>query len=134
MTSWSKRSLGNLEGVHPDLVKVCNLALTIAGSRGLDFALTDGCRTLAEQVRFVAEGKSKTMHSRHLNGHAVDFVALVNRRASYDESAMGAIAECFKAAATQLGIEIGWGGDWHSFQDTPHIELDRTRYPDVQSV
>lgn len=128
---FSNRSLSNLEGVHPDLVEVCKLAGEIADERGLDFILTDGCRTIEEQRQFVAEGKSQTMHSRHLGGLAVDYVARVDRRASYDGPAMKAISECFKEAASRLGIPVEWGGDWKSFKDTPHIQLAKERYPDA---
>ncbi|MEZ8138652.1 M15 family metallopeptidase, partial [Vibrio splendidus] len=30
--------------------------------------------------------------------------------------------------ADELGIPIVWGGDWVSFKDGPHIELDRAHY------
>lgn len=34
-----------------------------------------------------------------------------------------------KAAAKELGVLIVWGGDWTSFRDGPHFELDRKAYP-----
>src|SRR5690242_3645304 len=127
---FSKRSLHNLEGIHEDLYNVCRKAQEYVGKiDGLDFIITDGCRTLAEQVEFVKAGKSRTMHSRHLCGCAIDYVALVNGRVTYDAKPMADIAECFKQAAAELGIPIHWGGDWESFKDTPHIELDKRRYP-----
>jgi peptidoglycan L-alanyl-D-glutamate endopeptidase CwlK len=86
---------------------------------------------MEEQIEFVAQGKSKTLKSRHIGGFAIDYVALVNRRVSYDVGHMEAIADCFKLAAAQLGVPIGWGGDWVSFKDTPHIQLDKGAYPDV---
>lgn len=30
-----------------------------------------------------------------------------------------------KAAAAELGIKIGWGGDWKTTKDRPHFELVR---------
>ena len=131
---FSKRSLGNLEGVHPDLVEVCKIAGELADERGLDFIITDGCRTIEEQRQFVAEGKSKTMHSRHLGGLAIDFVGRVDRRASYDGEVMRELAQCFKDAGKKYFGEDGmieWGGDWQSFKDTPHIQLCKERYPNV---
>ena len=131
---FSNRSLANLEGVHPDLVEVVKLAGQLADANGLDFILTDGCRTVEEQREFVRTGKSKTMHSRHLGGFAIDFVGHVKGRATYDEPVMKALSECFKEAGAQLGIPVEWGGDWKSFQDTPHIQLTKERYPDVVDV
>ena len=39
------------------------------------------------------------------------------------------IGAAMKAAAKELGVPIVWGGDWASFRDGPHFELDRTAYP-----
>jgi peptidoglycan L-alanyl-D-glutamate endopeptidase CwlK len=127
---FSKRSLSNLEGVHPDLVKVCARAGELCCAAGVDFILTDGCRTIEEQKEYVKTGKSKTMRSRHLGGFAVDYVALVNHKVTYDHGPMAKIAECFKMAAQELDIPIEWGGDWVNFKDTPHIQLKASIYPD----
>lgn len=123
---WGKGSLEELNGIHPDLRKVADLALKLATC---DFRIVDGLRTMEEQRRYVASGASKTMKSRHLTGHAVDFVALPGGKASYNEAAMTKVADAFKAAARSLGIPIEWGGDWKSFVDTPHIELSKKVYP-----
>ena len=129
--SLSKRSLSNLEGVHEDLIEVVKLAGELCCNCGLDFIITDGSRTLEEQKELFNTGKSKTMKSRHLNGFAIDYVALVDRRVTYDVAVMTKIAEQFKRAAAKRRIPIMWGGDWKSFKDTPHIQLCPERYPDV---
>ena len=41
-----------------------------------DFQVQEGLRTRERQAELVARGASRTMHSRHLTGHAVDLVAL----------------------------------------------------------
>lgn len=122
---WSRRSLRELEGIHPDLRKVTDLALKLSP---VDFIITDGLRTIEEQRAYVARGASKTMRSRHLTGHAVDFVAYVDRKVTYNYKYMKQIADAFKEAAAQLSIPIDWGGDWKSFKDTPHVELNRKVY------
>lgn len=122
---WSRRSLEQLRGIHPDLRKVTDLALKLSE---VDFIITDGLRTEEEQRELVRKGASRTMRSRHLTGHAIDFVAIVNNKVRYDAVHMKRIAHAFKMAAKQLGIPIEWGGDWKSFVDTPHIELDRKVY------
>lgn len=131
--TFSKRSLANLEGVHPDLIEVVKKAGELCDAEGIDFIVTDGHRTYAEQVEFVKTGKSKTLKSRHLGGFAVDYVGLCNGRVSYDVALMTQIAECFKRAAAKLRTPIEWGGDWRNFKDTPHIQLVNERYPDVSA-
>lgn len=119
------RSEIKLQGVHPDLIKVVRKADEMGGR----FHITCGLRTIEEQKALVAAGKSRTMKSRHLTGHAVDFVALTDDGITYDESDMTAVARKFKAAAADIGIPIEWGGDWKSFQDTPHVQLPWKEYP-----
>lgn len=122
----SQRSVDKLRGVHPDLVRVVHRAIQLTP---IDFAITCGTRSQEEQRQLVAEGKSRTMNSRHLTGHAVDFVALIDGRASWKNWAhYQQIAQAFKHAALELGIAIVWGGDWAKFRDGPHIELDRRVY------
>ena len=62
----NERSKKALVGVHPDLVKVTELAHDLARQNGLDFIITEGCRTLATQRRYVAKGVSQTLKSRHI--------------------------------------------------------------------
>lgn len=128
--SLSKRSLHNLEGVHPDLIKVVDRTAEMVQEDELDFIITEGCRTIEQQRLNVAKGVSQTMHSRHLSGCAVDFVALVNGRVSYAEEPMKRLAEIFLAAGKELDIPVKWGGVWKTLHDTPHIELDKEHYPD----
>jgi peptidoglycan L-alanyl-D-glutamate endopeptidase CwlK len=119
------RSIKCLEGVHPDIAAVVKRADEL----GARFHVTCGLRTEDEQRRLVKAGKSRTMKSRHLTGHAVDFVvAEPGGGVSYDHRDMAACAAIFKQAAAELKIPIEWGGDWKSFVDTPHIELDRRIY------
>lgn len=122
----SPRSLARLDGVHPDLQRVV-IACAAAGAR---FQVTEGCRTAERQQTLFAAGKSKTLKSRHLTGHAVDLVAVhEDGTVTYDEPDMKALAKAMKAAAASIGIPIEWGGDWKSFQDTPHFQLPISAYP-----
>lgn len=122
----SGRSIAKLAGVHPDLVKVVHRAI---GLTAVDFTVTDGLRTVERQRVLVAQGKSKTMNSRHLTGHAVDVAAISGGKVDWSWSKYESIARAFKQAADELGIPIVWGGDWTSFKDGPHFELDRRKYP-----
>ena len=121
----SVRSLAKLDGVHPDLVKVVKLAIELTD---VDFGVTEGLRTAKRQEELVAKGASKTMNSRHITGHAVDLVAYVGKEARWDWPLYHKIAAAMKQAANALGVPITWGGDWKSFPDGPHFELDRSVY------
>lgn len=118
------RSEKCLQGVHPDLVRIVRRADEL----GARFHVTCGLRTLEEQKALLAAGKSKTLKSRHLTGHAVDVVAIDEHGVSYDEPDMRAVAQKIKAAAADCGLPIEWGGDWKSFQDTPHFQLPVSAY------
>lgn len=129
------RTQGNLAEVHEDLQAVARRAIELCKERGLDFIITDGCRTVEEQRYFVSTGKSKTMNSRHLGGLAIDVAAYTsNGHCDYRWEDQKAIWEVFKEAADELDIPVEWGGNWKNFKDTPHIQLGKERYPDVLSV
>lgn len=119
-------SRARLKQVHPDLVKVVERAIQLTP---LDFTITEGRRTVARQRQLVAEGASKTMNSRHITGHAIDFAVLVGGKVRWDWPLYPRVADAFKAAAKELNVPIIWGGDWPKFRDGPHIELDRRKYP-----
>ncbi|RYD61794.1 MAG: M15 family peptidase, partial [Verrucomicrobiaceae bacterium] len=65
MYKLSAESLEKLKGVHPDLVKVVKRAIELTT---IDFKVGEGVRTPARQKKLVAEGKSKTLNSRHIPG------------------------------------------------------------------
>lgn len=122
----SVRSKQRLEGVHPDLVRVVQKALTLSQ---IDFAVIEGLRTKARQAELMAAGASKTMNSRHITGHAVDIAPVIGGKIRWDWPLFDELAIAFKLSATQECVPIVWGGDWVSFKDGPHFELDRRKYP-----
>lgn len=127
----SSRSLARLEGVHPDLVKVVKHAINVTE---VDFGVTEGVRTRERQAQLFAQGASTTMNSRHIPGKdglakAVDLVAYIGSEVRWDWPLYHKIAAAMKKAAKELGVHIVWGGDWTTFKDGPHFELDRKVYP-----
>lgn len=116
----SKESLAKLSGVHPDLVKVVNRAIEITP---IDFRVLEGLRTKERQIKLKAEGKSRTLKSRHLTGHAVDIAPIVKGKVSWDWDDYYPLAKAMKQAAKELNIRIEWGGDWASFKDGPHWQI-----------
>ena len=121
-----KRSLSNLSGVHPDLVKVVKRAIEITE---IDFTITEGLRTKERQAQLLKEKKTTTSNSRHLTGHAVDLAAWVDGTVSWNWDHYYKIAEAVKQAAKELNISIEWGGEWKSFPDAPHWQLPWSKYP-----
>ena len=127
----SQRSEKALIGVHPDLVACVRRALELTTQ---DFTVVEGLRALERQRELVAKGASKTLKSRHLKqadgyGHAVDLYPYYSRSVQVDApfSRFRAIADAMKQAAAELGVVITWGGDWKSFVDSPHYQLERGR-------
>lgn len=119
-------SRANLKGVHGDLVKIVELAISMSE---IDFRVTEGVRTKARQASLVKAGASGTMNSRHLTGHAVDVVALVNGKVRWDWPLYPKIAKAMKEAAKTLKIPLEWGGDWKTLKDGPHFQLPWKQYP-----
>lgn len=126
MYSFGEKSKQRLQGVHPDLVKVIEEAIK---ESPYDFSITQGLRTLAEQEALFKAGKSQTMRSRHLTGHAVDIAVLVDGKITWDFDRYKEVAEHIKAVAKLNDVPITWGGDWVSFKDGPHFELNKSVYP-----
>jgi peptidoglycan LD-endopeptidase CwlK len=123
---FSQRSLKSMKGIHPELRRVINRALQESPR---DFVVIEGLRTEERQRELVASGASKTMNSRHLTGHAVDLVPIGNDgKAAFDWPLYHQLAPAVKAAAEKDGVKIVWGGDWRTFKDGPHFELDRKVY------
>ena len=137
----SERSLKNLVGVKDDLVRVVKRAIEITDT---DFAVIEGLRTKERQAYLVKKGASKTMNSKHLTGHAVDIAPIVNGKISWDFEHYYALASAMAKAATELGVNVRWGGAWATitgksgtpqdwvkayragggrFLDGPHFEL-----------
>ena len=129
MARFGKRSMDNLEGVHPLLVDWALELVTI-----MDCSVVSGVRTLTEQRELVAQGMSKTMNSKHIvqpngYGEALDLAPYPidwNNTRSFDVLAGVGLGLAFK-----MGIPIRWGGDWdrdmdvtdQSFNDTGHFEM-----------
>ena len=128
------RSVRSLVGVHPDLLKIVRRALEISS---IDFSVIEGVRSPERQQRLYRSGATKTLHSRHLTGHAVDIVPWVMPHGIDWNNIMQfrQVGHAMKTAAAELGIRMEWGakkthgGDWNSFNDMPHYQLSRRDHP-----
>lgn len=120
------KSRAKLQGVHPDLVRVVKRAAAISD---LDFTVLEGLRTLARQKELFANGATRTMKSRHLDGHAVDLAPMLGGKISWDWPLYARLSKIVKAAAAAEKVAIEWGGDWKTFRDGPHWQLPWKQYP-----
>lgn len=124
-----KTSLKRLEGVNEDLVKVIKRAIEITP---IDFTVLEGIRSRQRQVQLVATGKSKTVNSRHLTGHAVDVAPIEGGKIPWNdpEKFLDVVDAVFQAA-DELGVLVQSGTDWdmdgdykdESFFDGPHVQI-----------
>ena len=105
----SNRSKKKLEGVHPDMVKCVKSAIEYTK---VDFGVICGMRTEQEQKELVAKGASTTMRSKHLEGLAVDLMAYVGSRASWELNLYDDIADAMAKASKTHGVPIKWGAAW----------------------
>lgn len=108
------RSKQKLEGVHPDMVAVVERAIELTK---VDFGVTYGVRTVEEQEKLVASGRSQTMKSKHLiqdtgYSHAVDVVAYDGSDVVWEINVYDDICDAFKEAAIEQGVAIKWGAAW----------------------
>lgn len=133
--NFSKRSIDNLKGVHPDLVKLMTEAIK---DSPVDFTITEGVRT-AERQQMLFKQRPKVTNidgiikkSNHQvksdgYGHAVDLYPFYNGSVQVQDKEvipkLKLIAVHIKAVAKCLGISITWGGDFKSLYDPPHFQL-----------
>ena len=69
-------------------------------------------RTLKEQQALVEKGASQTMKSKHLAGHAVDLMAYIGSRGSWELNLYDDIADAVSEAAREVDVPIRWGAAW----------------------
>ena len=108
-----------LNEVHAQLALVVYLA---AETCPLKLRVLEGVRTPARQAELVRTGASRTQHSRHLTGHAVDLAPVVDGVPRWDWPLYFQIAEHMRRAAIALKVPLRWGGVW----DTPLDQLPAT--------
>lgn len=128
------RDRSRLVGLHPDLVRVVELA---AERTFMRWCVFEGLRTVETQRLYFERKRTLTMNSRHLTGHAVDLVLLDGKGRPTWEPADSyfKLAPDVLEAATRLGVRLRWGGnirkaDGRRWFDGAHFELLEEFYPD----
>jgi peptidoglycan L-alanyl-D-glutamate endopeptidase CwlK len=104
----SEPSKLRLASVHADLRRVVERALAVST---LDFTIIEGLRSRERQAELLQSGATRTMHSRHLTGHAVDVAPWVFG-IRWDWPLFFPIAAAVREASRDLSVPIEWGGVW----------------------
>ena len=116
-----------IEHLHPQVRERVEKLVAECNKRGIPILITETLRSKQEQDDLYAKGRSKPggivtnvryPHSMHCWGLAFDFCKNVKGQ-EYSDAV-------FFAKVGQIGKSLGltWGGDWTSFPDRPHFQLD----------
>lgn len=115
----SQRSLSKLKGVDDRLVACVLLAIKYTK---VDFAVTEGLRTATRQRELFEQGASQIAEGgTHVQGKAVDLMAFLGNRASWELNLYDDIADAMKQAAIENNVAVRWGAAWN----VPDIRLWR---------
>lgn len=116
--------------LHPDLQKILAEFRKKCKAAGLNVLITETFRTTAEQNALYAKGRSKpgkivtrakghSYQSPHQWGCAFDFCENVKGKEYANASFFR------KCGAIGKSLGLFWGGDFRTFEDTPHLEYPR---------
>ena len=105
----STKSQERLIGVEPELKEVVYEAIKVTK---IDFGVIEGLRTEEKQKQLVESGASQTMKSKHLEGRAVDLMAYIGGRGSWELNVYDEIADAMKEAAIKVDVAVRWGAAW----------------------
>jgi peptidoglycan L-alanyl-D-glutamate endopeptidase CwlK len=107
----SARSFNTLKGVDDRLVAIVNRAIEITET---DFGVIEGLRSAARQLEMFNKGASQVKTGgKHTLGEAVDLMAYVDGRGSWELAYYDDIANAVAQAARELDVSIRWGAAWH---------------------
>ena len=107
----STRSLTKLQGVDERLVAVVRRAIEITT---VDFGVVEGVRTPEKQMEYFKKGVSQiSVGGKHVEGKAVDLMAYVGNRGSWELNLYDNIADAMKQAAIENNVAVRWGAAWN---------------------
>lgn len=106
----SERSSSRLQGVNGKLIEAVHHAISVTT---VDFGVIEGVRSVSRQKKLVNSGASQTMNSKHITGEAVDLMAYMDGRVSWEISLYDEVATAMKFGARETGLSIRWGAAWH---------------------
>lgn len=115
------RSEAAIATLLPKVQPVARRFVKLAAENGITIKITSGTRTYGEQDALFAKGgvtKARGGQSNHNFGIAIDVTIFEGGQPVYESPKYQTLGK--------LGKSLGftWGGDWHSFQDEPHFQLE----------
>jgi len=117
------------QGLDPEFVTKLNLFEKKLAERGIKVMMTCGYRSVAEQNRLYAQGRTtpgkKVTNARggyswHNFALAADYAFIVNGKVTWNGP-----WNVFGKTARECGLE--WGGDFKSIVDRPHVQWTKGR-------
>jgi len=80
----------------------------------VDFAVTEGLRTPERQRELFAKGASQIKEGgTHVAGRAIDVVAFLGGRISWELNLYDDIADAMRLAALEANVGLRWGAAWN---------------------
>jgi LAS superfamily LD-carboxypeptidase LdcB len=115
-----------VQELHPEIRNKVIDFFNEAERKGIILRITSGYRTYDEQNKLYAQGRTiagsivtnaKGGESNHNFALAFDVVQMINGKADWN---------CDWNAIAKIGKSFGfdWGGDWKTFKDKPHFEMN----------
>ena len=126
MPSFSSRSQEKLDTCHPDLIRLFKEVV-----KHYDCTILEGRRSFKRQEKLFAEGKSKTMNSKHLSNPSIA-VDVAPYPIDWDDmQRFYMFVGIVRGVAATMDINVRCGADWdgdltvkdQNFHDLPHFEL-----------
>jgi peptidoglycan L-alanyl-D-glutamate endopeptidase CwlK len=123
--------------LHPVVKEKTNQLVENVGKLGITIVITDGFRSDDEQDKLYDQGRTskgpvvtqvRGGGSYHNYGLAIDFALQTkNGRVVWDMELDGnrnGEPDWFEVVAVAKELGFSWGGDWKSFKDYPHLQMD----------
>lgn len=91
---------------------------------GIYFKVLETMRTPERQRELFKDGKSQTLNSKHLNGHAVDLVPIISYEYPKAKILIWSPHHKVWDSVRKLAqvYEVAWGGNWVGFPDYFHFQ------------
>lgn len=131
------RHVPEVTQLHPVVAAKRDQLIALSRDKGIEVLITDGFRSSEEQNALYRQGRSedgpvvttvKGGGSYHNYGLAIDFALLDPGGEAlwdleYDGNGNGQ-SDWMEVVAIAKRLGFSWGGDWKSFKDNPHLQMD----------
>ncbi len=115
-----------IRSLHPLVQDKARAFINKAEAAGIHLRVTSAHRSYSEQNKLYAQGRTtpgtivtnaRGGESYHNFGLAIDVVPIVNGKADWN-------TDWNRIAAIGKSEGFSWGGDWTSFKDKPHFQMN----------